>query len=77
MKTPYTNNMIKLNNWINIFQALWMIVLMALILILSMRLNKLSNQVDAAVSKNISVQTFKVLHEVRLMDDNTKVAKGN
>lgn len=77
MKTPYTNNMIKLNNWINIFQTLWMIVLMALILILSMRLNKLSNQVDAAVSKNISVQTFKVLHEVRLMDDNTKVAKGN
>lgn len=77
MKTPYTNNMIKLNNWINIFQTLWMIVLMALILILSMRLNKLSNQVDTAVSKNISVQTFKVLHEVRLMDDNTKVAKGN
>lgn len=77
MKTPYTNNMIKLNNWINIFQTLWMIVLMALILVLSMRLNKLSNQVDAAVSKNISVQTFKVLHEVRLMDDSTKVAKGN
>lgn len=70
--------MIKLNNWINIFQTLWMIVLMALILILSMRLNKLSNQVDAAVSKNISVQTFKVLHEVRLMDDGaSKVAKGN
>lgn len=77
MKKPYTYNMIKLDNWINIFQTLWMLALMALIFIMSFKLNELSKRVDAAVSKNISVQTFKVLHEVRLMDDNTKVAKGN
>lgn len=65
------------NNWIYYLQAFWTLFTLVLMLVLAMKINSLSKQVDSAVSKNISVQTFKVLHEVRLMDDNSKVAKGN
>lgn len=65
------------NNWIYYLQTFWTLVTLVLMLVLAMKINSLSKQVDSAVSKNISVQTFKVLHEVRLMDDNSKVAKGN